>query len=165
MDLDEANVPRLFEMEPSQRRTSLSTLKLYEQPAMAGDLPPPISLEKDWLSLHFLLTGELRPGASPLSRSVLGGAAIGEELGEGPARYLWADEVREISAALSALTHDELRRRYDPAALKATWPATPIADDEDEEELFDGLVRSFDLLATYYEIAATRGNAMLIAVV
>ena len=110
--------------------------------------------------LHHLLTGEFRAVASPLSRAILGG----ETVGDGCARRLWADEVREISSALSA-THEELRRRYDPASLKAGWPKTPVDEREDDEEVFEELVGYFDLLVTYYRLAAARGNALLIGIV
>jgi len=167
MHMDEDEVGTLFDRvgSPHKRHTSLPILKQYEQPCMAAQPPPPISLEKMWLALHHLLTGEFRPDATPLSRSILAGKSIGVDVGDGPARYLWAEEVREISAALSSLTSEDLRRRYAPAELKAGWPKTPVRKDEDDERVFTGLEHSFRLLETYYGIAASRGNAMLIGVV
>ena len=167
MDLDEDQIPRLFERagDPKRRRTSLSILSQYELPAMAGEPPPPISLEKMDLALHHLLTGGFHPTSSPLSRAVLGGTPIAADLGDDRARYLWGDEVREISTALSSLTSEDLRRSYDPAGLKAGWRMTPVREDEDEEEVFTSLEYYFGLLQAYYRIAAARANAMLIGVV
>jgi Domain of unknown function (DUF1877) len=166
MDLDEDQVPRLFERvgHPERRGTSLSILSQYEHPAMAGEPPPPISLEKMDLALHHLLTGGFHPIPSPLSRAILGGTPVGAALGIGPARHLWADEVREISTALSSLTREDLRHRYDPAGLKADRLSTPVSRDEDEERIFTGLEYYFELLTVYYRIAAARANAMLIGV-
>jgi hypothetical protein len=166
VDLDEDQVPRLFEREghPERRRTPLNVLSWYERPSMADQPPPPISLEKMAEALHHLLTGEFHPVPSPLSRAILGGRRIGAELGEGPARYLWADEVREISSALSSLTSEDLRRRYAPAELKAGWPGTAVRDGDDER-VFNELEHYFQLLEAYYRIAAARGNAMLIGVI
>ena len=166
MDLDEREVSVLFERAAhGHRNTPLSGLETYELPALADRLPPPMSLEKMWVALHHLLTGEFHAGSSPLSRAILGGRAIGADLGDGRARYLWADEVREISIALAALTREDLRRRYASASLKAGWPLTPVDKREDDEAVFTGLVAGFDRLATYYRLAAARGNAMLIGVV
>ncbi len=79
MDLDESEVSTLIEQAgaPDSRGTSLSVLKLYESPGMRNELPPPVSLEKMWLALHHLLTGEFRSVASPLSRAILGGKTVG----------------------------------------------------------------------------------------
>ena len=101
MDLDECEVSSLFRRASAPaNRWAPSVLEQYESPTMLDRLPPPMSLEKMWLALHHLLTGEFRAVASPLSRAILGGKEIGEDVGDGPARYLWADEVREISSAL-----------------------------------------------------------------
>lgn len=160
MDLDESEVSKLF--PGANIRAQNSALRWYESPAMSDRMPPIMSLEKDWEVLHHLLTGEFRAVASPLSRAILGGKEIGEDLGGyGPARYLWADEVWEISSALSALTHEELRRRYDPAKLKAHWHD----EDDDDEYVLALLLSGFDDLALYFRLAAARGNAMLIGIV
>ena len=78
MDLDEDQVPRLFKRvgAPERRPTSLGILSQYEHPAMAGEPLPPISLEKMWLALHHLLTGDFRVVPSPLSRAILGGTGV-----------------------------------------------------------------------------------------
>jgi hypothetical protein len=139
----------------------LSILSQYAHPAMWGEPPPPISLEKMDLALHHLLTGGFHSAPSPLSRAILGGTPIGADLGVGPARYLWADEVREISTALSSLTSEDLRPRYDPAGLKAG--STPVGWDE--ERVFARVESYFFLLEAYYRIAAARANAMPIGVI
>ncbi len=42
---------------------------------------------------------------------------------------------------------------------------TPVDDEEEDESVFNELECYFQLLVTYYRIAAARGNAMLIGVV
>ncbi len=108
MHIEESEIGELFRRlkDPSNRRASLLVLSQYAQTAMADQSPPPISLEKYWRQLHHLLTGEHRPTSSPLSRSIYGGRPFKVRVGDGPARYIWADEVREISSALSSLTHE-----------------------------------------------------------
>jgi hypothetical protein len=167
MHPDEGELAEFVEQasSPEQRRTPLSVLASYEQAGWSDPLPPPISLEKRWVAVHHLLTGSLRPVDSPLSRSVFGDATIGRDGDRGLARYLWADQVRESSAALSALTPEELRRRFDPSGLKAAWLETSVNEDDDDEDLFEELARYVDLLIAIYRIAAAHGNAMLIVVV
>ena len=118
-----------------------------------------------WLALHHLLTGGFHLVASPLSRAILGGTAFREDVGYGPARFIWTEEVQEIATALASVTHEDLGRRYDPAGLKAGGFMTPIHYDEDDDEIFSELVSHFELLVLYYRIAASRGNAMMIGVV
>jgi hypothetical protein len=167
MHLDDAGVSDLFERDgrPDRRRTSLSMLLPYEHPWM-DDLPvPPIGLEKMSRALHYLLTGSFQPVPSPLSRAIFGGAAIGPDVGDGRPRYLWSHEVRECSDALSALTPEEVHRRFNPAGMKAEYLWSGVNEDEDDEDLFDELSHDFTLLAAFYRIAAGRGDAVLIGVV
>jgi hypothetical protein len=110
--------------------------------------------------------------SSPFSRAIFGGRLIGPAfLQGGPARYLWADEVREIAGAFEALTREELRRRFeDPNGpmktgykkfLKRRFHSPETLDDA----LFDELSGYAEVLATYYRIATARSNAMLLALV
>ena len=166
MDLGEDAIPGLFGRAGSadNRDTSLTRLMLYEQPALADQAPPAISLEKMWLALHHLLTGEFRlvPHRSlvPSWAGRLSARMSGTVRRDTPGR-----RRSERSRALASVTHEDLRRRYDPAGLKAAWPSTPVDDQEDEESVFGELESHFQLLVAYYRIAAARGNAMLIGVV
>lgn len=114
------------------------------------------------LALHRLLTSEFGLADSPLSRAILGAKELRSEVGAESPRYLWADEVREISAALSALKGRDPRDRRDPSGLKAAWPRTPVSDRDINEHVFQELEGHFRELAAHYRTAAARGNAMLI---
>jgi hypothetical protein len=172
MDLDERDVPDIFDRARSIRVSSRSSLEPFEHEE-ANRLPiPSLYLEKSWWRLHVFLTGKAPASlaevdeADPLSRAILGGKGIGEELQEGPARYLWAEEVREIASALSLQTRAELCRRYkDPSGhMRIAFDEAMERGFSDErlDEAFDWLTDLVALLASYYKIAASRGNAMLL---
>jgi hypothetical protein len=128
-----------------------------------GKVPGPCSLEKMWQAVHFLITGQEWEGDPPLSFAVLGHEEIGDDGGYGPARYLTPEEVRSVSAALSTITTEELRRRFDPEALEAAQ-IYPNVWDEDPDDLFEEIESYFSELVAYYRDAASRGNAMLCAI-
>ena len=161
MHLDEAIVPEMFCRAREYRVRSLDQLRGFESMDFPRPETPALWLEKSWWSLHLLLTGKVAEAPeefdprSPISRSILGGREIGRELQQGPARFLWADEVREISAALSSLSREDLRRRFDH--VRRHFNEEVLTE---EDYLF--LVNLFDALAAYYRIAAARGNAMLL---
>lgn len=127
-----------------------------ERPDGLGDL---ISLEKAWHGLHFLLCGSAEPATGELAQAVLGGTEIGADHGYGPARYLEPDAVRRIAATLGALSADELRRRYDAAAMEA---AQVYPGGWDDAENVDWLLEAFQELARFYAGVADRGNAVLL---
>jgi hypothetical protein len=73
-----------------------------------------LSLDKAWHGVHYLLCGEVEPGASLLSQAVLGGTQLGEDLGYGPARYFQADQVAEIAREMSSSDLEAgMESRYD----------------------------------------------------
>jgi len=118
--------------------------------------------EKDWTAelavdgayrLGYLLCGELGRSATPLSRTISGGGDIGDDLGCGPAHFLTVDDVREVAAALSQISEDDLKTRLDSGAID--WELVSPGD-------LPGLLRGFTPVRSYYEDAASRGNAMLL---
>ena len=147
-------------------RTTAATSPPVSQSTGVGSssLPTPkislVSLEKMWHGLHFLLTGEPFGGTPPLSLAILGGDPIAEQE-EGPIIVLGPSEVKEVATTLSALTHEELDRRFDPAKFEAA-EIYPGVWDEDREELFSELMMYFDDLVAFYRDAAQCKNAVLI---
>ena len=119
-----------------------------------------VSLEKMWHGLHFLLTGEPWGGTPPLSNAILGDDPD-EEREEGSLNVLGPSDVKEVATALSALTHEELHGRFDPAKFAAA-DIYPAVWDESREELFSELMMYFDELVGFYREAARCGNAVLI---
>jgi hypothetical protein len=140
-------------------------LLLFDDPDLSNPLSDwKLYLDKTWYPLHFLLTGEPEGVPGPISRAISGGTEIGRDLQFGPAKYLMPDEVREVSAALSAITHEELRRRFDPADPRAELIYFPMDDPEEEERFFNELVTYFDQLSIFYREAAKRNQAILIGI-
>lgn len=119
-----------------------------------------LDLDKAWNGIHWILTGEIAGGDPPLSKIIYGGTEIGEDMGYGPARYLTAQDVREVADALSVLPRDSLRQRYDPAAMDEAGVYPSGWADEPEEGL-TWLLERFDLMAPYFQDAAKKGNAIL----
>lgn len=116
-----------------------------------------LSLEKSWHSLHYLLTGSAREVDSPLGNAILGGKEIGPDLGYGPARFLDAAQVSEVSTALNSISKDDLAQRFD----LNTMMAAQIYACADEEEL-ELAQHYFEHVVKYYAEAAKRGDAMLL---
>jgi hypothetical protein len=133
-------------------------------PLGSSNLPTPavrlVSLEKMWQGLHFLLTGEPFGGTPPLSLAILGGRPLHEQ-DEDSNLVLGPPEVQAVATALSALTHEELDRRFDPAQFAAE-DIYPAVWDEDREELLSELLEYFDQLVAFYRDAARCENAVLI---
>ena len=133
-------------------------------PPGSSSLPTPavrlVSLEKMWQGLHFLLTGEPFGGTPPLALAILGGHPLDEQ-DEGSNLVLGPPEVQAVATALSALTHEELDRRFDPAQFAAE-DIYPAVWDEDREELLSELLEYFDQLVAFYQDAARCGSAVLI---
>ena len=148
---------------------------------------PILELDKAWHVIHFLLTGDEWGGSAPLKDAIVGGTEIGPDLGTGPARFLTAEEVRAVSAALGRTSESDLRSRFDPAALDAAqiypgmWkPAAPpkrglfgrakaVAPDKSVEtkelaEFLDFAMERFRALVTFYTAAAGNGDAMLLVI-
>jgi hypothetical protein len=116
-----------------------------------------LSLEKSWHSLHYLLTGCVQEIDSPLGNTILGGKEIGPDLGYGPARFLDAAQVREVSSALNSISNDDLAQRFDLNAMMAA--KVYACSDQEELELAQ---HYFQHLVKYYAEAARRGDAMLL---
>jgi len=146
---------------------------------------PEIDVDKAWHGIHWLLTGSAEPvdpavrqaprrrrlfrrapapapapaiGAEALA--VLGGEAIGEDQGYGPARLLRPDEVAAIAAALEPLDREALAARVDLAAMDAAGLYPGIWDEEDVYEEYVG--PNYDVLRDFYLDAAARGAAVVL---
>jgi hypothetical protein len=125
---------------------------------LPGETPEDgLSIEKSWQVIHYLLTGRIDQAPPPLGNAILGGDEIGEERDYGRVRFLTPVQVREVAEALSAVSRDDLFRRFDVEGMKAAkvYPRTDHLDRDWVQHYFEPLCR-------YYGDAAASGNAMLL---
>jgi hypothetical protein len=110
-----------------------------------------IDLDKAWRGIHFLLNESAREGNEPLCYLVKGGEEIGDEdVGYCRARALRPNQIADWADALSAISVDDRRKRFDPEALlkadiyPSVWDRAPEEDDTPGYllEFYDAL-RSF----------------------
>src|SRR5690349_11242492 len=71
-------------------------------------------IDKSWHAIHFILNGKAWDGKEPLVHVILGGTSIGEDFGNGPARFLTSKEVQNITKELIKLQGTKLTERYNP---------------------------------------------------
>jgi hypothetical protein len=97
---------------------------------------PPLVWRVAWHGIHYLLTGTAREGGTPLNFLLSGGRQVGDiDVGYGPARVLSAAETWAAHEALTQLSDDDLRGRFDPADMTRKeiypeiWARPPEEDD------------------------------------
>jgi hypothetical protein len=93
----------------------------YVDYALDGRLPETaqgeeLNIDKAWHGLHYLLTGTAWAGFEPAYYLVKGGEQVGDEqehdVGYGPARILFPQQVAAFNEAVQLLTPDEIERRF-----------------------------------------------------
>jgi hypothetical protein len=122
----------------------------------------PLSLEKSWHGLHFVLAGSSWGGEGPLAFLLAGGEQVGNsDFGYGPARVFLADEVAQIANALSGLATEEFDRRFDLEKM-AEEMVYPQIWDEPRPELLDEYLGYFEELKDLVCKAAQQRQALVI---
>jgi hypothetical protein len=129
--------------------------------------PTRVDLQKDWLALHFLLTGESsmetqhRPD-DPLHNVVMGGHETALETGYGPVRMFSVAEVQATAPALARISVDELRSRFSADAFNAAdiYPS-PRPGGWDENEI-EGVFQIYPKLVRFFRDAAASGEIVVI---
>lgn len=133
---------------------------------LGADQPAEVELDlhKTWHGLHFLLTGSVSEGESPLGFLLIGGRELEVDLGYGPPRIFAAEEVKRIAAALASVSTDELLERLDPSACEAAeiyganW-------DEPLTDLYEEYGDAYTLLKAFVTRAADSEQALVVAIV
>jgi len=114
--------------------------------------------------VHYVLCGEVEPGAALLSQAVLGVVELGDDegfSGYGPPRYFTAAQVTEVSQALSLPDlESQAAARFD-AARMSQLIIYPCWRPSDAEWVMD----SFRRLREFYSDAAGQGRAMVTCLV
>ncbi len=144
-------------------RGNLAAAQASTGPGLKGR-GPDISLDKAWHGVHYLLCGEIEPGATLLSQAVLGGTEIGDDdSGYGPARYFSPRQVADASRELSdPALESAMRPRFDPKQMNGLgiYPG-----GWDTAGAFDWLSDEFHRLRDFYTDAATRQFAIVTCLV
>jgi hypothetical protein len=145
-------------LEEIKKNPSISESLLYETRELGEE--EPYDLDKAWMGLHYLLAGDNWQGDDPLIWVIGGGDEIGNDLVYGPAQYLTPEKVRMAAEALSGLTREDLKLKYDPEGWNDLVYPTGIWLDEGDDAL-EWLLEYFDGLVGYYQDSSSKGNAML----
>jgi len=115
-------------------------------------------LDKNWHTIHYLLTGAQEPDNSALGSAILGGEEFGEDLGYGPARLIPPAKVAEISSALVGVNlsekYDQINK--DDPVLAQLYRSFEFIDGEKEH-----LDSFFSELIKMYAEAANNKNAVV----
>ncbi len=117
-----------------------------------------LDIDKTWHGIHFLLTGDEQKGEPPLANAVLGGIELGDDVGYGPACYITAQEVAEVSAALSAISTEQLLARLDLNVMKEHEIYPPAWRNLEEEHAYFG--GYYEALVEFYAKASKAGDAV-----
>ena len=149
----------------AQAAASLKSMAAHFKSQAAGEaiardqLGERLSIEKAWHGVHYLLCGAADAAPGSLGQAILGGTEIGPDRGYGPARYLTAQEVREVAEGLSQVTKEVLLERYDPDTMDRlkVYPGH-WSDPENREWLTEAFADVLD----FYTSVAARGNAVLL---
>jgi Domain of unknown function (DUF1877) len=120
-----------------------------------------LDVDKAWHGIHYLLTGTAEEGAPPLDFIMRGGRTLGEDLGYGPARGFSPGEVKDIAAALSAVSPEQLRSRYDQKEMQRLQIYPDIWRREPDEGL-EFVMESFDELREFIIGGAKEGEALVV---
>ena len=124
---------------------------------------PHLDIDKAWHGIHFLLNGSAWEGDPPLFNVVLGGTELGDEdLGYGPARYLTPEEVQDTAHAISRISVDDLRSRYDARAMTKADIYPEIIWERDGDEAMQYLLDYYAAVVAFFQEAARQGHAMLL---
>lgn len=123
-----------------------------------------IDIEKGWHGLHFLLTGQADEGHEPADYLLHGGEALDDE---GLSRALRPHQVRRFSEYLTALTPEQLARRYDPQRMTQLkiYPDVIWSRPHDPEDSpLEWLTHCFAEVRQFVGKAAASGDGVIITI-
>ncbi len=115
-------------------------------------------LDRGWDIVHYLLTGQQKEDASPLSIAIHGKCAADED---GECKYSPPGVVKDVAAALGEISRDEIGRRYEPAVMqRARVYDSEILDEDNRDEYLEMI----EELTAFYQEAADQGMGVLIGI-
>ena len=155
-----ASIPS-YDLERLKNDTSLIEGYIYPN---GGDDEPLnyVDVDKAWHGIHYVLTGQTDVCDGVLSLAVHGGEEFGPAVTSyGCARFLTAQQVVEVTRALSNVSDELLRERFRPEEMQTKgiylgefWTADPTST-------FSYLVNCYERLVRFYRDASNRGEAAI----
>lgn len=123
-------------------------------------------LDKAWSGLHFTLNGGDEDTGSPLGFLMHWGEYLEEiDVGFGPPRIIRPAEVKDIHAALTALSNDEFKARYQPKRMAKREVYPRIWDNEESyQENLDYLEEYLEELKTFIAMANANNYGLIISI-
>lgn len=123
-----------------------------------------LSIGDWWHAIHFLLVGLESPEPHPLKKIVFSKAALTDDevwFDFGPIRYLYPNEVQEISSLLNEISPETLISRYNPA-LMAEYEIHPdIWWVQGQDRIISSIRIHYTALSTFFQEAASSKNYIL----
>jgi hypothetical protein len=123
---------------------------------------PSCNLHKAWHAIHFLLTGSAEEAPLPEGYLLDGGRELGEpdpEEMEAQPRLLSPEEVKAFAEVVRPLDEQELRRRFDHAAM---LDADVYSIGPEEEEEFEFVAQFLEELRTFVTEADEAGHGAVV---
>ncbi len=112
--------------------------------------------------LHLLLDGEPWTPSSAAGYALMGGRPIGAQTRRsGPILLLSPSQVADTALALSSVSEQDLRKRYEPDRINQLCMPTKASLASDAHGLADFL-RYLEPLQSFYAKAAKRSDAVLL---
>ena len=117
-----------------------------------------IDLDKEWHAVHYLLTGSATPTDGSLSFVLGAWTEVGADNGYGPAWHAPNEAVTAFHLALGKLSDDQLRARYDAAAMVRDRVYIADALAQEGEDARAAIIQDIDRLRTFAAQGAKNGS-------
>lgn len=121
--------------------------------------PLALDIQKQHEALHFLLTSRSHQKGELLFKVVHGGYETPFEASYGPMRRLEAIEVQSITAALEAVTTEDLRVGFESRPKGEMYGQNAVWSSED----WNFLLNVLEAVRAFFRLAASRNELILIA--
>ncbi|HKV38607.1 MAG TPA: YfbM family protein [Blastocatellia bacterium] len=136
----------------------------YERGAELEEKGEYLEIDKEWQSIHYLLTGKVEWDTTtvppPLGNVVMGGTNTPYDATYDYFRYLTPAEVKDVANALSGIPPEELRAR-NANATEATYKNVPPAEWDDE--YWEFILGLYGQIRTFFAAAASAGEVVILS--
>lgn len=149
------------ELEEILNDSTVLEEKVYSDDTKESDL---LDIDKTWEAIFYLLTGypvaEIENAKPPLSWTLFSGQLVDvdQDMGYGPAHYLTAEQVKQVSKELESISSESLRQKYDGKKMNEAGIYPQIWD---EPESIEYLLDNFELLQEFYKDAGNSNMAVI----